>query len=157
MATPIEIPVIGKAKRLPRWLGVLAAGIVIVGATTTYVVVNRANNKLDIAELTVPVEDKNVTLLLSASGKVVPVQSVNISPKNPGTVTQLYVEQGDKVTQGQILARMDNADIQARILQARANVAQQEAKLDQQKAGSRPQEIAQAKARLSQAQAQLDA
>ncbi|MGB6294653.1 MAG: biotin/lipoyl-binding protein, partial [Rivularia sp. (in: cyanobacteria)] len=158
MATPIEIPVIGKVKRLPRWLGaLLAAGIVIVGATTTYVVVNRANNKLDIAELTVPVEDKNVTLLLSASGKVVPVQSVNISPKNPGTVTQLYVEQGDKVQLGQILARMDSADIQARILQARANLAQQEAKLDQQKAGSRPQEIAQAKARLSQAQAQLDA
>ncbi len=158
MATPIEIPVIGKVKRLPRWLGaLLAAGIVIVGATTTYVVVNRANNKLDIAELTVPVEDKNVTLLLNASGKVVPVQSVNISPKNPGTVTQLYVEQGDKVRSGQILARMDSADIQARILQARANIAQQEAKLDQQKAGSRPQEIAQAKARLSQAQAQLDA
>lgn len=158
MASPIEIPVIGKVKRLPRWLSALfAVGVVVVGATTTYVVVNRTNNEQDITELTVSVEEKNVTLLLNASGKVVPVQSVNISPKNPGTVTQLYVEQGDKVTQNQILARMDSADIQARILQARANLAQQKAKLDQQKAGSRPQEISQAKARLSQAQAQLDA
>ncbi|AFY53594.1 RND family efflux transporter, MFP subunit [Rivularia sp. PCC 7116] len=158
MATPIEIPVIGKVKRVPRWLiAVFATGIVVAGATTTYIVVNRTNNKQDITKLTVPVQEKNVTLLLNASGKVVPVQSVNISPKNPGTVTQLYVEQGDKVRQGQVLARMDSADIQARILQARANLAQQQARLDQQKAGSRPQEISQAKARLSQAQAQLAA
>ena len=158
MPSPIEIPIIGKVKRLPRWLlPLVAVGVVVVGVTTTYVIVNRTNNKQDITELTVSVEEKNVTLLLNASGKVVPVQNVNISPKNPGTVTQLYVEQGDKVTQNQILARMDSADIQARILQARANLAQQKAKLDQQKAGSRPQEISQAKARLSQAQAQLDA
>ncbi|MEO1432535.1 MAG: efflux RND transporter periplasmic adaptor subunit [Cyanobacteria bacterium J06633_8] len=158
MATPIEIPVIGKVKRVPRWLiAVFATGILFAGATTTYIVVNRTNNKQDITKLTVPVQEKNVTLLLNASGKVVPVQSVNISPKNPGTVTQLYVEQGDKVTQGQVLARMDSADIQARILQARANLAQQQARLDQQKAGSRPQEISQAKARLSQTQAQLAA
>jgi HlyD family secretion protein len=158
MATPIEIPVIGKVKRLPRILGVLfAAGVVIVGATTTYIVVNRGTNKQDVTELTVPVEQKNVTLLLNASGKIVPVQNVNISPKNPGTVTQLYVEQGDQVDLGQILARMDSADIQARILQARANLAQQKAKLDQAKAGSRPQEITSAKARLAQAQAQLAA
>lgn len=158
MAIPIEIPVIGKVKRLPRWLGVLlAAGVVVVGATTTYIVVNQAKNKQDITELTVLAEEKNVTLLLNASGKIVPVQNVNISPKNPGTVTQLYVEQGDKVEQGQILARMDSADIQAKILQARANLAQEKAKLDQQKAGSRPQEISQAKARLAQAQAELAA
>ena len=158
MASPIEIPIIGKVKRLPRWLlPLVAVGVVVVGVTTTYVVVNRTSNKQDITELTVSVEEKNVTLLLNASGKVVPVQNVNISPKNPGTVTQLYVEQGDKVTQNQILARMDSADIQARILQARANLAQQKAKLEQQKAGSRPQEISQSKARLSQAQAQLNA
>ncbi|MEA5597490.1 efflux RND transporter periplasmic adaptor subunit [Rivularia sp. UHCC 0363] len=158
MATPIEIPVIGKVKRFPRWLiALFATGVIVVGATTTYTFVNRANNKQDITELTVPVQEKNVTLLLNASGKIVPVQNVNISPKNPGTVTQLYVEQGDTVKQGQILARMDSADIQARILQARANLAQAQAKLDQAKAGSRPQEISQAKARLAQAQAQLAA
>lgn len=156
MTTPTEIPVIGKVKRLPRWLGAfVAAGVVVVGTTTTYIFLNQATNKQDITELTVSVEEKNVTLLLNASGKIVPVQNVNISPKNGGTVTQLYVEQGDRVTKGQIIARMDSADIQARILQARANVAQRLAQLDQQKAGSRPQEISQAKARLAQVQAQL--
>ncbi|MEL6162480.1 MAG: efflux transporter periplasmic adaptor subunit, partial [Cyanobacteria bacterium J06628_3] len=74
MASPIEIPVIGKVKKLPRWLvaALFAAGVLVVGATTTYVIVNRANNEQDITELTVSVEEKNVTLLLNASGKVVP-------------------------------------------------------------------------------------
>ncbi|MEB3218710.1 MAG: efflux RND transporter periplasmic adaptor subunit [Nostocales cyanobacterium 94392] len=158
MATPIEIPVIGKVKGLPRWLvAMFAAGIVVVGATTTYIFIDRTKNKQDITQLTTLVEEKNITLLLNASGKIVPVQNVNISPKNPGTVTQLYVEQGDSVKMGQILATMDSADIQARILQARANLTQAQAKLDQAKAGSRPQEISQAKARLAQAQAQLAA
>ncbi|MGF1675134.1 MAG: HlyD family secretion protein, partial [Rivularia sp. (in: cyanobacteria)] len=158
MATPIEIPLIGKVKGLPRWLvALLAAGIVVVGATTTYVFIDRTKNKQDITQLTALVEEKKVTIILNASGKIVPVQNVNISPKNPGTVTQLYVEQGDTVKIGQILATMDSADIQARILQARANLTQAQAKLDQAKAGSRPQEITQAKARLAQAQAQLTA
>ena len=64
MASPIEIPIIGKVKRLPRWLlPLVAVGVVVVGVTTTYVVVNRTSNKQDITELTVSVEEKNVTLL----------------------------------------------------------------------------------------------
>lgn len=92
---------------------------------------------------------------ITASGKVVPIQSVNISPKNPGVLSQLYVQQGDRIQQGQILARMDSAGIEAQRSQYRANLAQSQAQLAEALAGSRPQEIAQAKARLAQAQAQL--
>lgn len=127
----------------------------MVVGTTTYTLVNQGTNKEDIAQLTVPVAAKNVTLRITASGKVVPVQSVNISPKNPGVLSQLYVEQGDRVQQGQILARMDSAGIEAQRSQYRANLAQSQAQLAQAVAGSRPQEIAQARARLAQAQAQL--
>jgi HlyD family secretion protein len=157
MTTYMEIPLIGKKVKHPfRWLvGLMAAGVVVVGGTTTYNYVNQGARQDDITQLTVPVEAKNVTLRITASGKVVPVQSVNISPKNPGTLTQLYVEQGDRVQQGQIIARMDSADIQARILQQRANLAQSQAQLDQALAGNRPQEIAQSRARLAQAEAQL--
>ncbi|MGH7998008.1 MAG: efflux RND transporter periplasmic adaptor subunit [Brasilonema sp.] len=157
MTTYLEIPVIGKKIKHPvRWfIGLAAAGVLVIGATTTYTVVNRGTSKQDIAALTIPVEAKDVTLRISASGKVQPVQSVNISPKNSGTLVELFVEQGDKVKQGQILAKMDSADIQARITEARANQAQNQAQLEQALAGNRPQEIAQAKARLAQAEAQL--
>ncbi|MEH2079564.1 MAG: efflux RND transporter periplasmic adaptor subunit [Nostoc sp.] len=158
MATHIEIPVIGKIKYPWRWLiGLMAGSALVVGTVTTYSLVNQGTNKEDIAQLTVPVAAQNVTLRITASGKVVPVQSVNISPKNPGVLSQLYVEQGDRIQQGQILARMDSASIEAQRSQYRANLAQSQAQLAQALAGSRPQEITQAKARLAQAQAQLAA
>ncbi|MHC0064236.1 efflux RND transporter periplasmic adaptor subunit [Nostoc sp. UIC 10890] len=158
MAMYIEIPVIGKVKYPLRWLmGLMAGGALVVGTVTTYTLINQGANKEDIAQLTVPVAAQNVTLRITASGKVVPVQSVNISPKNPGVLSQLYVEQGDRIQQGQILARMDSASIEAQRSQYRANLAQSQAQLAQAVAGSRPQEIAQARARLAQAQAQLAA
>ncbi|MEH2229746.1 MAG: efflux RND transporter periplasmic adaptor subunit [Nostoc sp.] len=158
MATHIEIPVIGKVKYPLRWLiGLMAGSALVVGTITTYTLVNQGTNKEDIAQLTVPVAAQTVTLRITASGKVVPVQSVNISPKNPGVLSRLYVEQGDRIQQGQILARMDSAGIEAQRSQYRANLAQSQAQLAQALAGSRPQEITQAKARLAQSQAQLAA
>lgn len=155
MTTHIQLPFIGKVKNPSRWvIGSLAAGILVVGSTT-YFIVNRATPKLDIAELTVPVQSENLTLRITASGKVVPVQSVNLSPKTSGRLAQLLVEQGDRVKEGQIIARMDDADQQAQLVQARARLAQAQAQLAEARAGSRPEEIGQARARLAQAQAQF--
>ncbi|MDJ0772868.1 MAG: efflux RND transporter periplasmic adaptor subunit [Mastigocoleus sp. MO_167.B18] len=158
MATPIEVPLIGKIKYPLRWLiGGIISATLIIGSTTAYTIVSRGNRKENITQLTVPVTAKNVTLRIEASGRAVPIKSVNLSPKNQGTLTSLYVEQGDPVKKGQIIARMDSADVQARILQARANLGQSKAQLEQAINGSRPQEISQARARLRQAEAQLTA
>lgn len=154
MIAYIEVPIIGKVKHPTQWLlGLLAIGVVVVG--TSYSMTLRGNNQQDITQLTVPVEAKNVTLRITSSGKVVPIQTVNISPKNPGILAELYVEQGDRVQQGEVIARMDVGDLAAQIAQYRANLAQIQAQLIEAQAGNRPQEIAQAKARLAQAQAQL--
>jgi HlyD family secretion protein len=157
MTTHIEIPLIGKKIKYPlRWLmGLMASGIFIVGTTTALKLVNQKTNKQDITKLTVPVATKNVTVRITASGKVQPVQSVNISPKNPGIITDLDIEQGERVQKGQIIARMDNSEIKMRILQYQANLDQAKAQLAESQAGSRPEEIAQGKARLAQAVAQL--
>lgn len=111
MTTHIQLPLIGKVKHPTRWLlGILSAGI-LVGGTTYYAIANRATPKQDIAALTVPVTAKDVTLRITASGKVVPIQSVNLSPKTSGRLVQLLVEQGDEVEQGQIVARMDDSTL----------------------------------------------
>ncbi|MEA5571226.1 efflux RND transporter periplasmic adaptor subunit [Calothrix sp. UHCC 0171] len=159
MATYIDIPVISKKIKPPsRWiLGLIAASVFIGGAIATQTLTNKGMRQEDIAQQTVPVAAQNVTLRITASGKVSPIQSVNISPKNSGIVSQLYVEQGDKVEKGQIIARMNSDDIQARVQQARANLAQAQAQLNQARAGNRPQEIAQTRSRLAQTEAQLAA
>ncbi|HEY9851310.1 MAG TPA: efflux RND transporter periplasmic adaptor subunit [Leptolyngbyaceae cyanobacterium] len=158
----MQIPFIGKkfdqgkqvSQRTPWLVGLLAASLLSVSAGT-YLYLNRATPKSDIANLTVAVQSRNINLRITASGTVVPVQTVNLSPKTAGLLADLRVEQGDVVKQGQIIARMDNEDIQAQLLQARARLDQAKASLDKVRAGNRPEEIAQARARLAQAQAQL--
>lgn len=153
----IEIPLIGKKVKYPlRWLiGLIASGALIVGTTATIKTIQQKNKPPDVTKLTVPVEAKSVTVRITASGKVQPIQSVNISPKSSGLLADLNVEQGDKVKKGQIIARMDNSEIKMRIIQYKANLEQAKAQLAESLAGSRPEEIAQGKARVAQAQAQL--
>jgi HlyD family secretion protein len=153
---PIEIPLIGKIKHPARWLaGLVVAGVVVAGSVT-YVIVDRATPRIDVAKLTVPVEAKDLTLRINASGKVVPIQSVNVSPKTAGVLKNLLVEQGDKVQAGQIIARMDDADLQAQLIQGRAKLAQAQAELAQARAGNRIQEIERAQAQVDAAQAKAN-
>jgi HlyD family secretion protein len=154
----MQLSLIGKKvdQRTPWVVGLVAAGLLAVSGGT-YVVLNRAAPKTDITALTVPVASKNLTVRITASGTIVPIQSVNISPKTSGILQQLLAEQGDKVQAGQILARMDDSQLQAQLIQAKASLDQAQAQLDKVRAGSRPEEIAQARSRLAQAQAQLAA
>lgn len=153
---PIELPLIGKIKHPARWLvGLVAAGVVVAGSAT-YVIVDRSTPKIDLAKLTVPVEAKDLTLRINASGKVVPIQSVNVSPKVAGVLKNLLVEQGDRVQAGQIIAKMDDADLQAQLIQVRAKLAQVQAELAQARAGNRIQEIDRAQAQVDAAQARAN-
>ncbi|MEH1835829.1 MAG: biotin/lipoyl-binding protein [Nostoc sp.] len=125
----------------------------VVSTTTIYIFVMRETSQEDIAQLTVPIQVKSITIQITSSGKVQPIRNVNISPKNVGILTRLYVEQGNKVKAGQILACMDNADIQVEVDQARADWEQAQAKLAEARAGNRPQEIAKAQAQVDSAKA----
>lgn len=149
----IKIPLIGKGKHPTRWLlGLITSGFAIIGFTT-YLIVNWVAPKSDIAELTLPVQAKDLTLRITASGQVEAIVLVNISPKTSGQLVDLLVEQGDKVKQGQIIARMDNRSLQSQLIQAHAKLQQAQAQLAEARAGNRLQEIEQAQARVDAAQA----
>lgn len=153
----MQLPLVGKVKRpLPWLIGLLAVGVLGASAIA-FTVFRTQNTPLNIAELTVPVEAQAVTLRITASGTVQPVQSVNVSPKATGRLEALYVEQGDRVVQGQVIARMENDDLQSDVRQAQAAVVQAQARVAQARSGSRPQEIRQAEASVEQAQSQVAA
>ncbi|MEP0898852.1 efflux RND transporter periplasmic adaptor subunit [Leptolyngbya boryana FACHB-1624] len=81
-----------------------------------------------------------------------PEQSVNVSPKTAGILKQLLVKEGDAVQQGQVLAYMDNSNLQGQLRQAQGNLAAAEANLQRVSAGNREQDTNQAKAKLQDAQ-----
>jgi HlyD family secretion protein len=109
----------------------------------------------DLEQFTTVAKLEPLTVRMSASGRVKPTQTVNLSPENAGIVEELYVEQGDRVNQGQLIARMGSQDIRAQIAQNRAVVAEAEANLQLTRQGPRPEEIAQATAMVEAAQAQV--
>jgi HlyD family secretion protein len=151
----MQLPFINKdtKKPAPWFVGLAAAGLVGTAATTFVMLRPAARQTFD--NLTVPATQKTVTTRITASGDVVPVRSVNLNPKNPGWLEARLVKQGDRVQQGQLIARMENRVLQAEQAQAQAQLDQARASLALLQAGTRPEVIGQAEAGVGQAQAQV--
>ncbi|MFO7445640.1 MAG: efflux RND transporter periplasmic adaptor subunit [Ignavibacteriaceae bacterium] len=66
---------------------------------------------------------------LTASGYVVAQRQAAVASKGTGRLVFLGVVEGDKVKQGQIIARIEDNDIKAQLDQAKANLQLQEADL----------------------------
>ena len=79
-----------------------------------------------------------------------------ITSELSGRVQSLLVDEGQEVTAGQTLAKLDPALLEAQRDQAAAAVQVAEANLALLKAGTRPEEIAAVQAQVSQAQATRD-
>ncbi len=82
------------------------------------------------------------------------ITNVEVSFKIPGRVVERPVAEGQMITAGQLVARMDDKDLKVEVDQRRAQVASVQAILRELKDGSRPEEIAQAEAALERAQAE---
>lgn len=154
----MQLPLINKVtKKTNPWLvGLLAAGLVGVPAAA-FVALRSNAPTTDISTLTVPVQAKDVTVRITANGDVVPVQRLNLNPKTAGRLARLYVEQGDRVAQGQIIAQMDKRELLAQRQQALAELARVESNLALLKAGTRSEVVAQAQASVNQARAEVAA
>lgn len=69
-------------------------------------------------------------------------------------ITTIAVREGERVTEGQLLATLHDKLLQAQVDQAEAQMAAQQQVLAKLEAGSRPQEISRARAQLAAARAQ---
>jgi len=84
------------------------------------------------------------------------VTDAEVSFKIPGRVVERLVDEGETVKAGQVVARLDQADLLQEVALRAAEVRAAQAALAELVAGSRPEEIAQAAAAVQQAQARLD-
>ena len=134
--------------------GLLALTLASLGLVTFRVVKN-PSRKIDLNALTVEVTEADLNVEIDASGRVEPIKSVNVSPKEPARLVKLLVEQGDRVSAGQTLAIMENAELANQITQTEAELKQSRANFAEGKAKVNA-EIAQAQARLRQAVARLN-
>lgn len=151
----MQVPLIGKVRRPLVWLVAGLAAATLVAGAVGFGIWRSRQNAYDIEEFTTPATIEPLTVRVSASGTVKPVQTVNLSPENAGILEELYVEQGDRVESGQLIARMRSRDTAAQVDQNQAAVAEAEATLAEVRRGSRSEEIAQAQAAVEANRAQV--
>ncbi len=88
-----------------------------------------------------------------SKGYVVPAHQILVSPKVPGMITMLRIEEGQRVQKDDVLAQLETTDYDADFNRAKAAVASAEQRLLELEHGSRKEEIAQAQAELQEAEA----
>ncbi|HKR17769.1 efflux RND transporter periplasmic adaptor subunit [Rhizorhapis sp.] len=69
----------------------------------------------------------NLTVTVSATGNLKPINQVDVGSEQSGLITDVYVDVNDRVTRGQILASLDTSRLIDTVNQARAEVAAAEA------------------------------
>ncbi|MGA2778025.1 MAG: HlyD family efflux transporter periplasmic adaptor subunit [Steroidobacteraceae bacterium] len=83
----------------------------------------------------------------------VDLRQIDLAFNDSERLAQVLVQEGDKVTRGEILARLDTSRLNPQVANVEAMVAAQQAAVDRLHHGSRPQEIAQAQANVASAKA----
>ena len=110
-----------KKKRRRRILWASIAATVLILGLAGVLIASSAGTKIDSAKLA-KVERGDLAKSVVATGKIEPITKVEIKSKASGIVKKLYVDYGDTVKKGQVLAELDKEEIQARVDQARAQL-----------------------------------
>jgi len=84
--------------------------------------------------LTAQVQRGDLTVTVTATGTVQPVNQVDVGSELSGTVEAVLVDFNDLVRRGQVLARLDTDRLHAAVVEGRAALKSAEAKLEEAKA-----------------------
>lgn len=83
---------------------------------------------------TAEVAKGDLTITVTATGSVQPVNQVDVGSELSGIVEAVYVDFNDRVTRGQVLARLNTDGLNALVIEGRASLESAKAKLEEMKA-----------------------
>jgi HlyD family secretion protein len=124
------------------WLAVL----VVIGAVALLVAQRGRPTPVEIGAVTAAWPSQSITVL-NATGRVVAARRASVSSKGTGRLEWLGVQEGQRVQEGEVIARLENRDVAAQREQVAASLKAAEANLVQGEA-----ELADAEAALRRAQ-----
>ena len=118
----------GRKKRRKRIIYISVGVVLIILVAVGLIGAMSGSTKIDPSKLA-KVEKGDLAKSVVATGKVTPITKVEVKSKASGIVKKLYIEAGDKVKKGQLLAQLDKEEIQAQVDQSRAALQAAEANL----------------------------
>jgi HlyD family secretion protein len=99
-------------------------GLVVVVALGAIAFANiKFKRETGLAVNTETIKKRRLEAIVSASGKVQPKRDVNISADTVGRVTDLAVNEGDRVTKGQFLLQIDPRNLRTAVQRTEASLA----------------------------------
>ena len=125
-------------KKWLKWAGLALALILAL-----YVLSRIFGGEAKTSFTTETVERGDLTVTVSATGNIKPINQVDVGSEQSGLITSVFVDVNDRVKKGQLLAALDPSRLQDSVKQARASVAAAKAS------------VAEAEATLAQANATL--
>ncbi|MFM7186900.1 MAG: efflux RND transporter periplasmic adaptor subunit [Armatimonadota bacterium] len=87
---------------------------------------------------TAPVEVRDIVTTISVVGDISAVSEQRIAPRVTGRLLELFVDEGDTVKAGQLLARIDGNDIAQQIARAEAQLFEAERRIEQATLAAKP-------------------
>ncbi|MGC1782444.1 MAG: efflux RND transporter periplasmic adaptor subunit [Acidobacteriaceae bacterium] len=121
-----------------------------------------SGNTLPPPEAVVPVETapariQSIANVITGEGVLYPIHQASISPKITAPVSRFYVQRGDRVHAGQLLAVLENHDLAAAVVSAEGSYDQAKATYASTTTSTLPEEIQTAKLVLKNAKTNLEA
>jgi HlyD family secretion protein len=116
--------------RLLKW-GAVAVAVVLLLLLLGRCVLGGASQS---AYATTPVHKAGLTVTVSATGNLQPTNEVTVGSEISGTMTQVFVDNNDRVVKGQELARLDKSKLNDALSQSLAQFASAEASVAQAEA-----------------------
>jgi len=118
----------GKNKKSKKKLFIFG-GIGLLLVVLIIVVVLGSNKETILSVTTEKAAKRTITQVVSATGKINPVEQVVLRPEVTGEIVELPVKEGDTVRKGQLLIRMMPDQYVARRNQAQASLEAAQAQL----------------------------
>ena len=111
------------AKALPWWLGVFMAAFIL------WLVIRDDSSTLRVDAENIVISEAvlgEFNDYIRISGNVLPMTTVQVSPRESGIVEKIHIEEGSSVKAGDIIISLSNDDLDLEILNSEANLAEKE-------------------------------
>ncbi len=116
-----------------QFAGIFAFLILLAGGNFIWKVGPGRKSGPELSAYTVKAESGSLPGRVSASGELQAEMSVNVSPERQGLLEKLFVKEGEKVINGQLIAKMKSGDYFYRLNELKADYRKQKSAYDRRR------------------------
>lgn len=117
-----------------RWKMIVILGVLLLGSGVFLWWRSAASGGNQTVYVTEPISRGDIRVTINATGNLEPTNEITVGSELSGTIREVLVDTNDKVSKGQILAKLDTTKLEQQIDSSRATAAAAQARVEQAQA-----------------------